>query len=290
MKRLTSFALLAGLGALAFAAGPVHARAWGEAEQLVLRAFNLCWDAEQGGNLAKLAAAKGFVNTPQSRSPVYHRDSGDAVVFLSADYGPGADGAPEPACRITVVRPQVDTSYNPRRPVLPSAAALMDEIVRVSTGKMGYQMVASRQPHPRRAGHVRTILKAGQGGRGKLIYVEQGPTHYEFLYVHAMRSVIDDPGMPDMAIDPRGRAPLQAYVDDRWTIAFCNLNPHACETPQQRQARIAAEQAQASARSSSPIPFSGIGSSGARSLSATEKDYYDNIGNARNPYVIRERR
>lgn len=250
-----------GLGA-GNAAPPSMQEPLGAAERLVLTSFNLCWTAEENGGFERLATDAGFSRTPQARGPLYYRDAQGAVVFITADFGPGADGAPEPACRFTVVKPQLDTPFSPRQPLMPAGEALIDRIIAESKNMgSGYRVVALRQPHPGRPGRYRTLLRSDQGARARMIYIERGARDYEFLYVHGSRVVIDSPATPDIGTDPAGRIPVQAFVNDRWEIAFCNLNPHACLTPQQQRQMDQAAQARARDSTNWTLPFSGIGSS-----------------------------
>lgn len=236
----------------------------GTAERLVLRGFNICWDAEGGGNLEKLALGGDFIRVPQTVRPLFYYDVGQTVIFFSGDFGPGSDGLPEPACRITAVRPQIDTQYNPARSILLEPNALLNEMVRFLTNNHGYRVVYTRQPHPRRAGRLRSLLVQERGARAKMVYIEEGPKGYEFLYAHGARAVITDPATADIGTDPLGRAGMQAFVDDRWEMAFCSLNPHACVTDEQlrRMAQADAEAARRARESRNwTLPFSGIGNS-----------------------------
>lgn len=261
ISTIITAALLAASGLVAEPA-PAHANALGPAERTILAAFNICWTAETGGNLAKLATDAGFAPPPQAKgSSFFYRDAVGSVIFLFADFGPGADGAPEPACRITAIKPQLDTPYTPRQPILLAPGDLIDLMVR-ETANMGtgYRVITLRQPHPRRPGRTRTLLRSDQGARARMIYIEESAKDYEFLYAHGSRAVIHDPATADIGTDPTGRVGMQAFVDDRWQIAFCDLNPHACLTPQQQ--RQLDQQALARARDSKnwTLPFSGIGS------------------------------
>jgi hypothetical protein len=238
---------------------PASANDLGAPEGAVLSAFNICWTAEDGGDHERLAAQKGFVRAPQAKGPMYHRDVQGSVVFLTADFAPGADGAPEPACRVT----ELDTPYTLRHAILPAGNALIHRMVQDSAKLgWGYRTMLLRQPHPRRAGLKRTLLRSDQQQRARMIYIEESAAYYEFLYVHASRAVIDDPATADIGTDPKGRAGMQAFVNDRWEIAFCNLNPHACVTPEQQRRMDSAAAARARDSSSWTAPFSGIGSRG----------------------------
>jgi hypothetical protein len=93
-----------------------------------------------------------------------------------------------------------------------------------------------------------------------MIYIEEGAKDYEFLYAHGSRAVIENPRTADMGTDPGGRTPIQAFINDRWEIAFCDLNPHACLTPEQQQQRDRAAATQANRSTNWTLPFSGIGS------------------------------
>ncbi|HMO74292.1 MAG TPA: hypothetical protein PKD48_03045 [Sphingopyxis sp.] len=273
--------LMVGMAAmLGVAPGGAHAQyeVLGAAERLVLRGFNICWDAEAGGDLEKLALGRGFAGAPQAVQPLFYYDAGDAVVFLTADFAPGADGVAEPACRVTVVRPQIDTPYNRARPILSEPKALLDEIVRFQTTNQGYRLVYLRQPHPRRSGRLRSLLVLHRGARAKMVYIEEGAKGYEFLYAHGARAVIDDPATADIGTDPVGRAGIQAFVDDRWEIAFCELNPHACVTDEQlrQMARAEADAARRARESRNwTLPFSGIGSTASGDNRSNEQKLRD---------------
>ncbi len=249
-------------------------------EQVVLGAFNICWEAEEGGDLHRLAWEAGFDPAPQATRPLYYRDVGGAVIFLAADFGPGADGQPEPACRITALKPQLDTPWTPGGSPLQGGRALVDRMIANAPSLGGgYRVVAERQPHPAHRDRVRTVLISEQGARSRMIYIEEGARDYEFLYVHGARAVVHDPATPNIGVDPSGRAPMQAFVNDRWTIAFCDLNPHACVTREQ-QAQIDARAARARAEAPWTLPFSGIGASGGdnRSNAQRQRDsaWWDN--------------
>jgi len=226
-------------------------------EQVVLGAMNSCWQAEEGANFQRLVWENGFARVPQAQGELYFRDAYGVVIFLTASFSPGADGAPEPACRITAMKPQLDTPWTPGG--APLQASFVTQMAQETVG-FGYTIRALRQPHPRRAGRFRTMLTSDQGARGRMIYIEEGPQDVEFLYFHASRAVFSDPATPDIGTDPAVRTPLQAFVNDRWTIAFCELNPHACIT-REEQARIDARAAEARRQEQWTLPFSGIGAS-----------------------------
>lgn len=231
-------------------------------EAMVLTGFNLCWDGEAGADLKASAEQVGFTHDGYSDALSFYADADGAVVFLVADYGAGADGLPEPACRITVLRPQVDTPYLRKTAILADAAGLLGQIAAFHTSQSDpWQTKIFRKPHVSRLGRTATLLRWSKGDRTKIVYIEEGPTYVDFVYAHGSSSTIDAPGMTESATTPLRRVGLQAFVDDRWTIAFCDLNPHACTTPQQAQPP----------KSSSKwnfenwvLPFSGIGAAAAR--------------------------
>lgn len=237
-------ALRTALTCLLLAAAAPAAAQLGEPERAVLTALNICWEAEEGADLGQVARSYGFYRVPQARAPMQMTEAGASVVFLSADFGAGADGDPEPACRITVLKPNLDTAWTPPGPPLPAGSALVERIISASAGfGRGYQVLQRAASHPRRPGRTGTLLRSDEGRRARLIYIEQGPADYEFLYVAAAREVADAPATRDIGTDPSLRTVLQAFVNDRWEIAFCELNPHACRTPEQLRAeREAASQ------------------------------------------------
>lgn len=234
-------------------------------ESAVLEALNACWIGEEGGDVRQAARNSDFTLMPGTRGAYFYRTFGDRVVTFSADYAPDALGRPEPACRVTVLVPQLDTPWSRRQPVLLNPDGLLevmiDGVLRMSPS---YQLVARRAPHPRRPGARRTLMKAYQGDRGRMIYIEENPDAFEVLYVNAVRSTIDDPAIPDIGTDPVGRVGAQAFVDDRWSMAFCELNPHVCAEPE--RARMSGSVTQ-----DWTLPFSGIGSSGSSSGNAQQR-------------------
>lgn len=231
-------------------------------EAMVLTGFNLCWDGEAGADLMATAGRSGFTHEGYSDALSFYADAEGAVVFLVADYGQGTDGLPEPACRITVLRPQVDTAYLLKTAVLADPAGLLSQIAAHHTGQTEpWQMKMFRKPHSSRLGRTATLLRWSKEDRAKIVYVEEGPTYAEFVYVHGNVAVIDAPGLAETATTPLRRVGLQAFVDDRWTIAFCDLNPHACSTPQQAQAPTSSNKWDAN---NWVLPFSGIGAAARR--------------------------
>lgn len=205
-------------------------------EAMVLTGFNLCWDGEAGADLRAKAEASGFTHDGYSDDLSFYADAEGAVVFFLADYGAGADGKSEPACRITVMRPQIDTPYLRKTAILSDAPGLLRQIAAFHTGlPQPYQTVKFRQPHASRLGRTATLLRWSGGARTKIVYAEEGPTYVEFFYAHGNTAVIDAPGLPESATTPLRRVGLQAFVNDRWTSAFCELNPNACVTPKQAE-------------------------------------------------------
>lgn len=256
-------AALAGMLILAASPGTVTAQSGETAESVVLTAFNVCWQGEDGADVFALARQSGFSLMPGTRTAYFYRDISGRVVTLSADYSPNSRGQAEPACRITVMKPQLDTPWTPQFAILPNIDGLMEVILEgAQSFTPAYRVIALRQPHPVRRGRTRTLLKAYEGSRGRMIYVEEGRTAYEFLYVNGHISVIDDPSIPDFGTDPAGRAASQAFVDDRWAMAFCELNPHVCAEP---------ERVTTSDYQDWTLPFSGIGSSGGGNQSAAQR-------------------
>lgn len=275
--------MLASIAAMMVAgiAAPAAAQQFGMPERVILGTFNICWDAERGQNLQKLLSENGYAWAPQATSPIYYRDVNGTVVFLIADFGAGADGLPEPACRITALKPQVDSVWAPRGAILPGFEALLDRLASGAANMgSGYRVVYRRQPNPKRAGHRHTLLQLDEGARARLIYIEEGPTHYEFLYVRGSRKVVFDPATVATGTLPAGRHGMQAFVTDRWQIAFCNLNPHTCLTPAE-QRRLDQQARTAAASRPVTLPFSGIGSSGSgdnrsNQQRLNDKSWWDN--------------
>lgn len=256
-------AALAGMLILAASPGTVAAQSGETAESVVLTAFNVCWQGEDGADVFALANRSGFTQMPGTQAPYFYRDVSGRVVTLSASYSPNSRGQAEPACRITVMKPQLDTPWTPQFAILPNIDGLMEVILEgAQSFTPAYRVIALRQPHPVRRERTRTLLKAYEGSRGRMIYVEEGRTAYEFLYVNGHISVIDDPSIPDFGTDPAGRAASQAFVDDRWAMAFCELNPHVCAEP---------ERVTTSDYQDWTLPFSGIGSSGSGNQSAAQR-------------------
>lgn len=266
MRWILVAAALAGLAGVAHAQRPMP-------ERLILGSLNACWEAEEGANFSSLAWENGFAPAPQARGPLFYRDAGGVVIFVSADFGPGADGQPEPACRITALKPQLDTPWTPRGAPMP--AGFVERVARETVAMgAGYELHVLRQRHPTRAGRLRTILVADSGARGRVIYIEEGPEDVDVLYFHAARAVFTDPATLDLGTDPGVRPALQAFVNDRWEMAFCDLNPHACVT--------AAEQARIDAAAAEPraLPFSNFdtGPGDNRSQAQRQRDsaWWDN--------------
>ena len=239
---------------------PAKAQSINDEQAAILAGLNACFIGEERGGFGQEALRLGFGRAPQATGDLYVAKVNNSTIFVGADYGAGADGRPEPACRITVLKPQIDEQYTPRGPVLPEASAFIDYLVqRTARLGEGYSLVYRRQPHPTRSGKMRTLLRSDMGARVRLLYIEEGPNDVELLYAHGARAVMMNPQITDIGTDPRGRQNMQAYVNDVWEIAFCDLNPHACLTRAQmeemeRQARV-----EANRRDPIPIPFSGIG-------------------------------
>lgn len=234
-------------------------------ESAVLEALNACWIGEDGGDVRQAARDYDFTLMPGARGAYFYRTFGDRVVTFSADYAPDALGRPEPACRVTVLVPQLDTPWSRRLTPLVQPDTLLETMIRFGARvSPAYQVVERRAPHPRRPGARRTLMKAYQGDRGRMIYIEENPDAFEVLYVHAVRATIDDPAIPDIGTDPVGRVGAQAFVDDRWTMAFCELNPHVCAEP-------ARAQMSGSVTQDWTLPFSGIGASGGSNVSAQQR-------------------
>ena len=241
-------------------AAPIKAQPQHDEQRVVLAGFNACLLGEMGRSFGQEAQRLGFSRAPQATGELYVYKINNSSVFVGADYGAGADGRPEPACRITVLKPQIDERYTPRGSPLPDAASFVDYLIqRNGALDEAYQVVYRRQPHPTRSGKLRTLMRTDAGSRIRLVYIEEGPNDVEFLYAHGARNVMMDPRITDMGTDPRGRQNMQAYVNDVWEIAFCDLNPHACLTRAQMEEMDRQARAQANQREPIPIPFSGIG-------------------------------
>ncbi len=206
--------LLAVLGAMAVAA---PAQAITLKERLVLGAFNMCWQAEDGANLNQLLAQNGFARAPEARRPIYFRMVGGTTVMFTAYFTRDTAGEKENACRITALKPQLESPWTPRHAIFDEYQGLLDQLIG-GAQKMGsgYRLLARRAPVPGRPGHLRTLLRLDEGSRARIIQVEEGPTFYEFIYFHAARGLADDPANLARIGDPRTRAQLQWMVDDSW--------------------------------------------------------------------------
>lgn len=245
--------------ALATIAHPVMAHS---PEAMVLTGLNLCWDGEAGADLKAKAEHVGFTHDGYSHALSFYADAEGAVVFLVADYGAGADGRPEPACRITVLRPQIDTPYLRKTAILADASGLLNQIAAFHSSLQDpYRTLMFRKPHASRLGRKATLLRWRGGDRAKIVYVEEGPTYVDFLYAHGSAAAIDAPGLPESATSTLRRVGLQAFVNDRWISAFCDLNPNACAAPQQPQPP---KSSTSWSFENWVLPFSGIGAAAAR--------------------------
>lgn len=252
------------LTALGFALGliatsaPAQA-ALGDKERLILSAFNICWDAESGKDMAPLLAASGFQRAPQATNHIYFREIQGTTIMATLYFGKDSVGQHEAACRITALKPQVESPWTPQHPVLSGFDALLDRIVGASaTMGPGYRPQYMRQPYPARPGVRRSMLYRDDGGHGRMLYIEESPTYYDFAYYHAARVILRQPNVIEQVTRSDALAAMQMFVDDGWTIRFCQLNPQNCETAEQRAARAAAS-AQANRSTSTTLPFSGIG-------------------------------
>lgn len=118
--------LLAVLGAMA-AATPAQAITL--KERLVLGAFNMCWQAEDGANLNQLLAQNGFVRAPDTRRPIYFRMVGGTTVMFTAYFTRDKAGEKENACRITALKPQLESPWTPRHAIFDDYQGLMGELI-----------------------------------------------------------------------------------------------------------------------------------------------------------------
>lgn len=230
-------------------------------ERIVLGSFNMCWQAEDGANLEQALRENGFTMAPQATTPLYFRQESGTTVLFASYFGEDSDGGRISSCRITALKPQIDSRWTPTAPIFSEFSSLLDRIVQGAANMgSGYRHVAARQPIAQRPGHARTLLRLDEGSRARMIYIEEGPTYYEFVYFNSTRAVVDDPGTLDAVIQPAARAAMQAFVDDGWEVAFCNLNPQNCLTPEQQRQQEAMAANAARNRAPISIPFSGIGS------------------------------
>lgn len=250
---------LALLCALALPAAPAYAITM--KERVVLGSFNMCWEAEDGADLSRALRENGFAMAPQAATPLYFRQESGTTILFASYYSRNPAGEREASCRITALKPQVDSQWTPRAAIFPEFSALLDRIVQASANmRGGYRLVALREPIARRPGHARTLLRLDEGPRARIIYIEEGPTYYEFVYRNTARAIIDSPAGLGEIIQPAARAAMQAFVDDGWEVAFCNLNPQNCLTQEQQRQQEAMAARAARNREPIPIPFSGIGS------------------------------
>lgn len=231
-------------------------------ERIVLGSFNMCWEGEEGKNLTADLRNNGFALAPQATSNLYFRQEGDTTLLFGFYFGQDKLGRSEAFCSVTALKPQIVSPWTPKGPILPAFDQLLDRMLG-SAANMGpgYRAVQMRQPIPGQPGMRRTLLHANVGTHGRIIFIDEGPTLYEFGYYNAHSSIIKDPGMWKDLVQPSTRNAKQMMVDDKWEIAFCNLNPHNCLTKeQQRQQELAAAQAQQRGNRNTALPFSGIGS------------------------------
>lgn len=229
-------------------------------ERLAFNALDACWEANKHTDPDRYAQAAGFTRMPGANFPYYYRPVGRVVAILSIGLDPNDRGEPEPACRITFLKPNLDTPWTPRGPIM-DAASVVERMVSTTTSWASpYRLVSRRQPHPTRIGRSRTLLRREDGQWAYVLYVEEGPEAIEILWAGGSPRVINDPGLPDFGTEPAGRQAAQAFVNDRWQIAFCELNPHTCETPAQSAARARAQTAPPQSSGNWSLPFSGIGS------------------------------
>ena len=230
-------------------------------ERIVLGSFNMCWEGEEGKNLTADLRSNGFALAPQATSNLYFRQEGDTTLLFLFYFGQDKLGRSEAFCSVTALKPQIVSPWTPKGAILPAFDQLLDRMIS-SAAKMGpgYRTVQVRQPIPGQPGMRRTLLHANDGAHGRIIFIDEGPTLYEFGYYNAHGSIIKDPGMWKDLVQPATRNAKQMMVDDKWEMAFCSLNPHNCLTKeQQRQQEIAASQAARGNRNTA-LPFSGIGS------------------------------
>lgn len=231
-------------------------------ERLAFNALNACWNANQHDDPDTHARAEGFSRMPGATMPYYYRPVGGVVATLSISLEPNDRGEPEPACRVTFLKPNLDTPWTPRGPIMDSAAVVERMVSTTTSWASPYRLVTRRQSHPTRVGRTRTLLRRQDAQWSYILYVEEGPEAVEILWAGGSARVINDPGLPDFGTEPAGRQAAQAFVNDRWQIAFCELNPHACETPAQAAARQRAQNSPAPAARNLALPFSGIGAGG----------------------------
>lgn len=241
---------------------PAAAQAITLKERIVLGSFNMCWEGEEGKNLTADLRDNGFALAPQATNNLYFRQEGDTTLLFGFWFGKDKLDRSEAFCSVTALKPQIVSPWTPKGAILPAFDQLLDRII-ASAANMGpgYRTVQVRQPIPGQPGMRRTLLHATQGTHGRIIFIDEGPTLYEFGYYNAHSSVIKDPAMWKDLVQPSTRNAKQMMVDDKWEIAFCNLNPHNCLTKeQQRQQEMAAAQARQQGSRNTALPFSGIGS------------------------------
>lgn len=230
-------------------------------ERLVLGSFNMCWEGEdQPGNLPIRLRENGFRLAPFSDT-LHMRTEQNTTILFMAYYGQDANGQPETYCRITALKPQIDSHWTPKAPIFNDFDALLDRIIN-ATGTMGggYRLTTLRQPTGGTTGPRKTVLHLDERVRGRIIHIEEAPRYYEFVYINAPRATIANPATLDQVIQPEARAAMQLMVDDSWEVAFCNLNPQHCLTEAQRRQQAEMAARAANRREPIPLPFSGIGS------------------------------
>lgn len=252
----------AAAAALAFALTPAaSAQALPMKERIVLGSFNMCWEGEEGRNLTPMLRENGFAPAPQATNNLHFRQEGDTTLMFNFVYTKDKLGRPEVYCSVIALKPQLVTPWTPKGAILPAFDQLLDRMIAgMANMGPGYRPAQLRQPIADQPGSRRSVLRANEGTRARILYIDEGPGYYEFGYYNADRSIIDNPKVMNELVNPSARAAMQMFVDDGWEIAFCNLNPHNCLTKeQQRQQEIAAAQAR-QRREPIPIPFSGIGS------------------------------
>ena len=229
-------------------------------ERIVLGGFNMCWEGEEGKNLNTDLSDNGFTLAPQATYNLYFRQEGDTTLLFGFYFGADKLGRSETFCAVTALKPQIVSPWTPKGASLPAFDQLLDRII-ASSAQLGssYRAIQVRQPVPDQPGLRRTILHATADTHGRIIFIDESPTLYEFGYYNAHSSIIKDPGLWKDLVQPSTRNAKQMMVDDKWEMAFCSLNPHNCLTKeQQRQQEIAAAQA-AQGNRNTALPFSGIG-------------------------------
>lgn len=251
---LTGLVLAAALGATSASAQSLPAR-----ERLVLAAFNMCWEVEDGTDYNRVMRENNFFRLPDADNLAYFRTVENTTVTMIFRFDTDQLGRPKGGCRIMAHKPQLDTPFTPRGPILPAFEQLLDRIMSSSARMgLGYRPAYVRRQMAGQPRRSMTLLRQDIGAFSKVIQIDEAPTYFEFFYFHAHRDLIDREQILTVIADAETRDNVQWLVNDQWAVMFCRLNPNQC-----RPASPPSSSQQAAASSGSPydrpLPFSGIG-------------------------------